>query len=180
MAGRRVIFIIPGFNQLTTDKAYKKVAGILKKEGYLPILVNIPWKNSTILENTKYFLKEYRKVKSKRKYILGFSFGAMIAFIASTKVRSSGLILCSLSPFFKEDSKIYKLRSLYLARKIKSKQVLMMYGQQEARSLIRRVTSTFRHISSANKFLISIYKTEHNIGTKKYLSNIHHAARVLN
>lgn len=180
MIQRKAIFIIPGFKQLVTDKAYRKIAKILKDEGYFPILVKIPWKNTTILENTEYFLKEYRKVKLKKKYILGFSFGAMIAFIASTKVSSAGLILCSLSPFFKEDLPMYKISSFSLAKKIKSKQILMMYGSQEARSLIRRVTDTFANISSANKFLISIYKTEHNIGTKRYLTKIHQAARALN
>jgi len=185
------MFIIPGFNHLPTSKAYRQIAKILKSEDYFPVLVKIPWKNTSILENTKYFLKEYKKIKAKKKYILGFSFGAMIAFIASTKVRSSGLILCSLSPFFKEDLPIsetmmkknkdfHKLRCVSLAKKIKSKQILMMYGAQEAKSLIRRVTDAFNRISSANKFLISIYKTEHNIGTKRYLNKIHQAARALN
>lgn len=191
MATRKTIFIIPGFNHLPTSKAYRQIARILKKEGYFPILVKIPWKNTTILENTQYFLKEYRKVKSKKKYILGFSFGAMIAFIASTKVRSMGLILCSLSPFFKEDlpmpktmtkktKDFYGLCCASLAKKIKSKQILMMYGAQEAKSLIRRVTDAFNRISCANKFLISIYKTEHNIGTKRYLNEIHQIAKALN
>ncbi|MDZ4228589.1 MAG: hypothetical protein U1E54_05080, partial [Candidatus Levybacteria bacterium] len=91
MADKKAIFIIPGFNHSPADKAYRQIVKVLRKEGYSPILVKIPWKNTTILENTKYFLKEYRKVKLKKKYILGFSFGAMIAFIASTKVRSCGL-----------------------------------------------------------------------------------------
>lgn len=174
---KKVIFIIPGFNHLPTNKAYKEIAKILKREGYFPILIEIPWKDKTILENTKYFLKEYRKIKSKKKYILGFSFGAMIAFIASTKVRSEGLILCSLSPFFKEDVSGSQIRCATLAKKIKSKQILMMYGASETKSLIRRVTDTFNRISTANKFLISIYKTEHNIGAKRYLKEIHHAAK---
>ena len=186
MKEKRVIFIIPGFNHLSTSAAYTKLAKMLKKEGYLPILVSIPWKNTTILENIKYFLKEYKKVKSSKKYILGFSFGAIIAFVASTKVRSSGLILCSLSPYFKEDlpketnKNFSKLASFELAKKIKSKQILMLYGAEEARSLIKRVTDTFSHISTANKFLISIHKTEHNIGNKKYLTKINQAVRILN
>ena len=190
MFEKKTIFIIPGFNHLPASSAYGQIAKILKKDGYFPVLVNIPWKKTTILENTKYFLKEYRKINSRKKYILGFSFGAMIAFIASTKVRSSGLILCSLSPFFKEDlpmSRIqkrknkdfYKLRSASLAKKIKSEQILMMYGAAEAKSLIKRVTDTFSDISSGNKFLFSIYKTEHDIGDKRYLDKIHLAARVL-
>ena len=191
MIEKKAIFIIPGFKHLPKNKAYRKIFEILKREGYFPILVKIPWRNSTILENTNYFLKEYKRINAEKKYILGFSFGAMIALIASTKVQSSGLILCSLSPFFKEDMPIsktaknknkdlYRFASASLAKKVKSKQILMMYGSKEARSLIRRVNDTFHDISSANKFLFSIYKTEHNIGTKRYLNKIYQAARILN
>lgn len=169
---------------------------MLRIEGYYPILIKIPWKNSTISENTEFFLKKFNKVKSRRKYILGFSYGAMIAFLASTEVRSTGLILCSLSPYFKEDvlkiknrgtsilmqqryQDFSRLHCKTLAKKIKTKQILMLYGTLEARSLIRRVTETFGEIESNNKKLISVKKTDHNIGDKKYLQVIHAATQSL-
>lgn len=190
----KVIFIIPGFRQTPTDKAYIKISKILEMEGYFPILINIPWKNSTISQNTKYFLEEYKKVKSKKKYILGFSYGAMIAFIASTKVTSAGLILCSLSPYFKEDlpkiknraiSKLTRqryqdfsrLNSLRLVQKIKAKQILMLYGRQENRDLIRRVRETFGALDSLDKKLFSIKNAQHNIGHKSYLLTIREATK---
>ncbi len=196
MVHEKAIFIIPGFRQLSTSKAYKEIAKILKSEGYFPILVAIPWKNSTISENVKYFLKEYKKIKVKKKYILGFSYGAMIAFIASTRVSPSGLILCSLSPYFKEDMLAIKSRAISslmteryrdfsklhcatLAKQIKAKQVLMLYGREETRSLIKRVTEAFGEVTLAHKQLIPIKKTEHNIADKKYLFKIHEAARSL-
>src|SRR5688572_2041642 len=102
MAGNKSIFIIPGYRHVPTQKAYQAIAALLKDAGYDPILVTIPWKKRTISENTEYFLKTYKKVHTK-KYILGFSFGAMIGFLAATKMSVDGLILCSLSPFFQED-----------------------------------------------------------------------------
>lgn len=192
---KKAVFIIPGFRQKPTNRAYKEIKRILKSEGYFPILVNVPWKGSTISENTKFFLKVYKKIKARKKYVFGFSYGAMIAFIASTKVGASGLILCSLSPYFKEDiSKMRKkVSSLFarryqnfsklhcesLAKKIKAKKIFMLYGTKEARSLIRRTKDAFGQISSYQKYLIPILKTDHEIGSRRYLTTIHQAAREL-
>lgn len=197
----KLTFIIPGFRQKTTSKAYKNVAKVLKKAGHTPIAIKIPWNQSTISENTAYFLKEYKRklllkkktVKREKRYILGFSFGAMIAFIAATKVRVDGLILCSLSPYFKEDLPKTKQRgssaletsryqdfskhsSNSLTKQIKTKKILMLYGTKESTKLIKRVTKAYKQISSTQKKLVPITKTEHNIGTPKYLRTISHVA----
>ncbi len=195
MVHGRAIFIIPGFAQRPTNKAYKEVAKILKSEGYFPILVAIPWKNSTISQNTEHFLKIYKKTKARKKYILGFSYGAMIAFIAATKVNPSGIILCSLSPYFKEDmpktnknlsllmtaryEDFSKLHCGTLAKKIKTGRILMLYGAQETKVLIKRVTDAFGQIPAQKKHLIPILKAEHEIGDKRYLNTIHYAVSKL-
>lgn len=193
---QKVIFIIPGYRQKITSKAYVRLSEMFTVEGYTPILVDIPWKNTTISENTAYFLKVYRSVKSQEKYILGFSYGAMIAFIAATKISVYGLILCSLSPYFNEDiskkrtaAQTTLMRMRYkdfltfhaesLSKMIKAKRIVMLYGKQESRVLIKRVRLTFNQISSTNKHLISISKTEHEIGNKKYLDKIHEISRDL-
>lgn len=186
MLAKKSVFIIPGFRQKTTNKAYKTIARMLKKEGYTPIPVIIPWKNTTVTQNTAYFLQEYKKNTAKKKYILGFSFGAVIAFLAATKIHTHGLILCSLSPYFKEDlvrlgirktSNRYQdflaTRCKVLAKQIKAKQILMLYGTKETKPLINRVHYAFSHIISSNKYLIPIQQTEHNIGGKRYLDSIH-------
>lgn len=194
---KKTVFVIPGFRHRPKNKAYKAIAKILRSEGYLPVLINIPWKQTTISENTEYFLKKYKKINRKKKYILGFSFGAMIAFLASTKVNVSGLILCSLSPYFKEDlsetnshmvssitlqryEDFSKLHCATLAQQTKAEQIHMLYGSKEARSLKRRVSDVFGRISSTHKHLIPIEKTEHNIGDRRYLNKIHQIAKQLN
>lgn len=197
MAEKKIVFIIPGYKHKPSHRAYSQLAKILKSEGYHPILITIPWEQSTISENTVYFLKEYKKIRAKKKYILGFSFGAMIAFIASTKVSACGVILCSLSPYFKEDltkaptsfsssgtRMLYKdfsqLRCSTLAKQVKAKQILLLYGTNEAKSLTKRVSQVYRHISVTQKHLIPIKDTEHDIGDRKYLYTIRQVSKVLN
>lgn len=191
----KTIFVIPGYKQKITQIAYREIAKLLQKECYSPLLVPIFWKNTTISENTKEFVTFYKSIRAKRKYILGFSFGAMIAFLASTKVRPTGLILCSLSPYFKEDlvkksfasfatgfryRDFSRLESSKLAKKLKTKQILMLYGEKETKSLVTRVTETFDHIPSGKKLLLTVRQTGHDIGSKRYLRTIHQAAKQLN
>lgn len=174
---KKTIFIIPGYRQIPTSKAYKAIAALFARYDYEPILFSFSWQQS-VSQNTEIFLREYKKVRRKKKYILGFSFGAMIAFLAATKVQVSGLILCSLSPFFKEDSKkgFLDLEFARLVKKVKVDQIVLLYGVKEARSLIRRVKETFLHIPSKQKILLPIKNTDHSIGNKKYLQTIHQVA----
>ena len=72
-----------------------------------------------------------------------------------------------------------RLHCAMLAKNIKAKKILMLYGAEEEKSLIRRVTDAFDKISSKQKHLIKISKTEHEIGNKRYLNTIHQAAREL-
>jgi hypothetical protein len=120
----------------------------------------------------------------------------MIAFIATNKIETDGLILCSLSPYFSEDLKnkrskiksqlekkrfndFMKLNNTDFAQKLKTKKLLMLYGKQEAKALIKRVNETFENVNIQNKHLIPIKNAEHNIADKKYLHKIEEAAGYL-
>ncbi|HVZ67202.1 MAG TPA: hypothetical protein VG917_02975 [Patescibacteria group bacterium] len=185
MVKGRTVFIIPGFRQNPKSNSYKRVTKLFAEEGFQVISIEIKWKNKTISQTVEDFIKIYRSFKTQEKYILGFSYGAMIAFIAGTKVKSDGLILCSLSPFFSEDLKTNRSRSLimrkrykdfsklraeFLSKKLKTKKVLMLYGTYEAASLIKRVKKTFEQIE-IDKTLIKI-KSDHEIGNQRYINTI--------
>lgn len=196
MAPKKTIFIIPGFRQKASQHAYKSLAQMLKKEGFSPIPVNISWKQRTVSENTDEFLKQFKQVRRKEKYILGFSYGAMIAFLAATKVKTSGIILCSLSPYFKEDlfkkypgvraditkmqyKDFLNLPCSILAKKVRTKHVSMLYGDKESKLVISRVTQTFKLINAKQKYLLPVKKSEHNIADKRYQHTINFAAQQL-
>ncbi len=195
MADVKVIFVIPGFEESVLADGYREVEKIIKAEGYMPVLVDVSWDGTTVSENTEKFLKVYNNIEADKKYILGFSFGAMIAFLASTKVEVTGLILCSLSPYFSEDlPKIGKywtpstlkryqdfagLSCNVLAKQLKTQQVLMLYGEEEDKSLVNRVRDAFEKINLSNKYLVPITGAEHNIGDARYLLRIHQVAHRL-
>jgi len=195
---QKIVFIIPGYRHNTSQKGYLKLVKILKTENFYSIKVNIPWRQSTIIQNMEFFLKTYKKnlkkIGKKEVYLLGFSYGALIAFLAATEIKVSGLILCSLSPFFKEDltkikirnlsilekkrfENFSKLKSIILAKKIKAKKVMMIYGEKESKPLIARVKKIFKQINLSVKYLFTIQNVAHNISDTKYISAIHLVAK---
>ena len=196
MVSKGTIFIVPGFRQSAGSRAYRDIARLFKEEGYRTKPVNITWSQSTISENTDEFIKKFKKIKAKRKFILGFSYGAMIAFIGSKEIKTEGVILCSLSPYFQEDLRnkkinpkseleakrfndFIKFENAELSKKIKTKKLLMLYGRLEARTLIKRVHETFEQATVSHKYLLPIKNTEHNIADKKYIYKIQEAAKFL-
>lgn len=80
---------------------------MFKARGVTPIHVEIKWdrrKGKRCFDDyLKDFLKVYKKRKGQKVYVLGFSFGASVAFLTAPKAKPTALILCSLSPYFKED-----------------------------------------------------------------------------
>ena len=199
---QKIVFLIPGFRHKITQKGYRLLKKQLVKDGFCVVPIAIPWSGSTIVDNMECFLEQYKKklknlgVESKEVYVLGFSYGALIAFLAATKISVQGLILCSLSPFFKEDlpRKLPKnssalqairyeifatLHSKKLAKKIKAKSICMLYGEKESAALIKRSKKTFQQVASKKKYLFAIQKTQHNISDKKYINAIQFATTFL-
>ena len=94
------VYIIPGFLESASFKRYKKVIELLWKKDFIVIGVRIDWKKQSMHDYVEQFLKT---MPEKNSYILGFSYGAMIALLSARKVKPKILILCSMSPYFKED-----------------------------------------------------------------------------
>jgi pimeloyl-ACP methyl ester carboxylesterase len=63
----------------------------------------ITWNYKTMSDYITEFENFYNKSKSEENYILGFSYGAVIAFSTAEKLHPRKLFLCSLSSDFKED-----------------------------------------------------------------------------
>ena len=105
----RTIFIIPGFGHKTTDKWHKWLTPFFKKKGYKVIPVKVHWARRTLTDWTvdfeKFYLEHKATGKRDKNYVLGFSYGAMIAFVTANKLRPDHIYLCSLSPYFAEDLK---------------------------------------------------------------------------
>lgn len=185
---KKIAYIIPGYCEShLRQRAYNKVAKFFKEHGIQPIHVDIEWKKNTperFSDYTKQFLDIYKKPKDTEVYILGFSYGATIAFLTAFKTKPTALVLCSLSPYFKEDLKDMKpswakwfrenfTESDYsftkLAPKIKS-QTFLVVGEKEDISCLVRAKDAEKKLSDGQ--LIIAKGAMHKIGQKEYLETV--------
>lgn len=61
------------------------------------------WEYHVMSDYISDFKDFYNKNKGTKNYLLGFSYGAMIALLTAKYLQPDRLYLCSLSPYFKED-----------------------------------------------------------------------------
>ncbi len=95
-------FIIPGFRQSTTDPAWQAIKSMIIPKGHKVVMVQPKWSYHTLTDWVK-DLNTIRQSCPGDHGLLGFSFGAMIAFVSAAKQPAQVTILCSLSPYFQED-----------------------------------------------------------------------------
>lgn len=184
---KSVVYVIPGFMHSTTRKEYKNVAKFFEEKGIEVVFVQIDWKYKTISDWVEQFLTKYHKNDKRKKYLFGFSYGAMIAFISSLSTEINTQILCSLSPYFHEDlpglpakwkkgigkrrvKDFNKLNMSILAPKVKTKTYLL-YGTKEGKYIEKRANDVFQRLK-CEKYLMKVKDAKHDIGNKEYLKQI--------
>lgn len=102
-AMKKKIFIIPGFRTQATDDEYAWLISYSKENGFDPIVVPVKWSRTTVTRNIEDFILFYERHKAQESYVLGFSYGAVIALLSANRIKANLFLLCSLSPAFKED-----------------------------------------------------------------------------
>ena len=184
---KKVVYIIPGFKHSPQQKIYKDVGRLFGKKNFQVVYVKIDWKYKSVSDWTEKFLTEYYKEDDSEKYLFGFSFGAIIAFLVSTKNDVDTTILCSLSPYFKEDlpnlfkswkkfigkkrlEDFNKLEIKKLAPLVKAKTYLL-YGTKEGKFIEKTAKDTYQRLNG-KKRLIPVEGAKHDIGNKKYLEEL--------
>jgi esterase/lipase len=100
----KTIFLIPGFKTQIADARYQWLVSYVKSKDYVVYPVPIVWNNRTVTQNAQEFIDFFESKNIQNSYILGFSYGAVIALTTATKTAPKKLILCSLSPDFLEDA----------------------------------------------------------------------------
>jgi pimeloyl-ACP methyl ester carboxylesterase len=101
----KTFFIIPGFKEKATDKNYAWLLAFLKTKNYKVVPVPVAWNYKTLSDNAVELLNFFKKYQGEKNYILGFSYGAVLAMLIANEVKPKRLYLCSLSPDFSEDLK---------------------------------------------------------------------------
>lgn len=181
----KTIFLIPGFKTQMNEVRYQWLVLYLQSKKYTVHAVPITWKNKTISQNAEEFLNYFESKKVKNSYILGFSYGAVIALVTANITDPKKLILCSLSPDFKEDSKAMpdwirryigtrryadtSTRSAAMLAKSLTAKTLILYGEREGMNypqLKKRCEETAK--LAENSKLIVVKDAPHDISFTAY------------
>jgi pimeloyl-ACP methyl ester carboxylesterase len=107
----KTIFIVTGFKQAKHNAQFKWMRPYFSKLGFEVKVFAADWDYRVMSDYLSDFELFYAKNKSEQNYVLGFSFGAMIALLSARTLQPDRLYLCSLSPYFKED--IQKIRKTW-------------------------------------------------------------------
>jgi len=182
----KTIFLIPGFKTQITDPLYRELVSYLESKNYTVQPVPITWNNRTVTKNAEEFNNYFEKNKGKVNYVLGFSYGAVISLMTAEIIKPNKLILCSLSPDFKEDSKMMPdwlkkyigvnryidttTRSANNLAKSLSVETVILYGEKEGADypqLKKRSEETAKH--SKKTKLIVVKNAPHDISFPTYI-----------
>jgi esterase/lipase len=186
---QKTIFILAGFRHHASEPQYRWMQNFFKRKGFAVRVPSIEWNHRTMTEWKEDFVEYYKQHKTKTNYVLGFSFGAMIAFMSAPELKPNKLFLCSLSPFFKEDlhtlfpswkkevgkKRLRDFRNISankLAREIAIPTVVFC-GEQEAMrypTLFERCKKTQQKLKKAK--LVMVVKAPHVIDHPGYVQAI--------
>jgi esterase/lipase len=135
------------------------------------------------------FKQQFKKYSGNNNYILGFSYGAVIAFMSAAELKPKKIYLCSLSPHFKEDIKAMKpwikklvgqrriadakkQSALAIAKKLTIPSIIF-YGEAEAKKfpqLVVRAKETVKY--AKNVKIIIVKEAPHKIDHPEYMGAI--------
>jgi len=181
----KTFFIIPGFKSQVSDSDYTWLVTYLVKQGYVVKGVPVQWNYRTLSQNATEFLNYFNQHKTAQNYILGFSYGAVIALLTANQTNPQLLYLCSLSPDFAEDAtsipewiKGYIGKKRYqdtqnrsaqmLAAELKSK-IVLFYGEEEGKEFpaLKNRSGEIAKLAQ-NARLIVVKDTPHDIKHPEY------------
>src|ERR1700722_18342716 len=114
----QTFFLIPGFGMEMEDKSFKWLVKFLQTKKIKVIKTRVKWKYKTLSENALQFIEFFNVHKGEENYVLGFSYGAVIALLTANIIKPKKVYLCSLSPDFIEDRKSMNPREIkYIGKK---------------------------------------------------------------
>ncbi len=181
---KQIIYIIPGFGESLKDKPYLELIKYFESKGLRVVFYQPKWKWNTIKKWLDDFQNLLEKDDTQDSVILGFSFGADIAVLSTKTHNFSKLILCSISPYFKEDIKyLPTLTEKYLGKKrMKAFQkqdfpkntiisAIFLSGSEE-KVLFPNSNRKYFDLWKGDKKYIIVLNSGHDISTPNYIKEI--------
>lgn len=195
----KTVFIIPGAGQRADMPHYQQIGELFEKQGITPAYIGINWRMRQSIEDCAEEAEGHiRKVLEERPndqlYFLGFSIGAMVAHYLSAHYEAKAQILCSMSPFFKEDIEhlpfLTRLISNFMIYPgserpkypnpfaYKMMDTYWLIGEKESRYLNEKIISKRQELyPEAN--LVMVKNTRHDISAPEYIKAISNVITLL-
>jgi hypothetical protein len=184
----KIVLIIPGMGQNDSFAGYHLIGKYYGKRDIIPVYVNINWKvvglhNVSITASRIYSMLN-ETFPNSEVYLFGFSFGAAIACELSKSLHADHILLCSMSPLFKEDHtyQIFPFKQLQWIIALGSghllsysgnrgERITFLYGEHDS-FLINSAIIRYRRSSFAYSETIIVKNARHNISEREYLAAI--------
>lgn len=183
---RKNVLLISAVNSSFTTDDYGGLIGVIQRRAYDVTPVPIKWKNTVPADWVRQLQQEYGKYDPANTVLAGYSFGAMIAFMAAAERNPSALWLFSLSSYFAEDLPSLSTRQLEfigpawhagfaniqfaaLSRRVTCPTILFI-GTEESEGIHHRATDAHRQLANAR--IVEVPGVGHNAMHTSYLAAI--------
>jgi len=110
---QKKVYFIPGWGETKKFKYSGKIIRALEKRGAVIPLGYISKKGTTPSKNIKIILDQLKKPTSK-DVLVGFSMGALYAYIISNKIKFKKVIICSIPPVLEKDLDVFSKKEVSL------------------------------------------------------------------
>ena len=100
---KKTLLLIPGFGENTKEFPYSELISSAEKIGFNKIIeINPLWNYRTATDWYAEILEKLKDIDSENTVAVGFSLGAYVLLQLSEKKKFYKSIICSISPYFKE------------------------------------------------------------------------------
>lgn len=181
----KLVYIIPWYGYNWEKNEYKYISELFKSVWIKTRIINIKRKYGTMTQYVNQFQKQIDN-KIDKFWIFWFSFGAIISLISSVDLNPEFQILCSLSPFFKEDLSFLKkswIKNIWkrqtedfkrisfdkIAKRINCKTIVLAWDKEWI-EVLNRIQESKEKIKNSEVYIIP--KVKHNLWQKEYLDKL--------
>ena len=177
---KQKIYYIPGWGETKNFKYSKKIIQALEKNGEVIPIKYISKKGTNPSRNIEMILEQIKK-PTKNDILIGFSMGALFAYILNTKIKFKKVIICSIPAILENDlekfpkkevSKIFSQIEIKEFGQIKYTKprslTVFICGDKENKETIEKTKWLAKKFKSKS---IIVKNTDHNLNNK-YIKTI--------
>lgn len=105
------VLYIPGKGTSRANYPYDKILRKIQRRGHNTQFCHMNWPRSAVVGDwLDQARPAYAQCDPSQTIVVGFSIGAMLAFLLAAQQPPAGLVLCSVSPYFAEDLSLVPMR----------------------------------------------------------------------